>query len=423
MQSDGTEAPEAGPQGARPMGARPLDGVRVIDLSSFIAGPFCTTQLAEFGAEVIKLELPVVGDALRRFGTPTACGDSLPWLSESRNKKSVTVDLRKPGGAAILKDLVSRADMLVENFQPGTLEGWGLGWDVLEAVNPRLVMVRISGYGQTGPNRGRPGFGRIGNAFGGLSFLAGYPDRPPVTPGSATIPDYLAGIYGAMGALLALRERDSSGRGQVIDIGLYEPVFRILDELAPAFHHNGYVRQRMGPGTVNVVPHSHYPTKDGRWIAIACTNDKIFARLAEAMAEPGLAAPERWGPLANRERDRAEVDAYVGAWTAGLDRDELVALCERFQVPCGPVYAIDEIFEDPHYKARENIAFVTDERAGEVAIPNVVPRLTRTPGRIDSLGPPLGSHNDAILRGMLGLSEVQLRELAAAGVIDWEPGT
>lgn len=408
---------ESRPQEAPAVGPRPLDGVRVVDLSSFIAGPFCTTQLAEFGAEVIKVELPVVGDALRRFGTPTECGDSLPWLSESRNKKSVTLDLRKPEGAEILKELVRRADMLVENFQPGTLEGWGLGWEVLEAVNPRLVMVRISGYGQTGPYRGRPGFGRIGNAFGGLSFLAGYPDRPPVTPGSATIPDYLAGIYGALGALLALRERDASGRGQVIDIGLYEPVFRILDELAPAFHHNGYVRQRMGPGTVNVVPHSHYPTRDGRWIAIACTNDKIFARLAEAMGEPELAAPDRWGALASRERDRADVDAHVAAWTAGFDRADLLALCERFQVPCGPVYAIDEIFEDPQYKARGNIAFVQDGRAGEVAVPNVVPRLTRTPGRIDSLGPPLGSHTDAILRGMLGLSEERLRELAAAGVI------
>jgi crotonobetainyl-CoA:carnitine CoA-transferase CaiB-like acyl-CoA transferase len=257
-------------------GMRPLDGVRVIEISSFIAGPFAATQLAEFGAEIIKLELPGVGDPLRRFGTMTECGDSLPWLSECRNKKSGTLDLRKPEGAEILKQLVAQADVLVENFQPGTLEKWGLGWDVLSAVNPRLIMVRISGYGQTGPYSDRPGFGRIGNAFGGLSFLAGYPDRPPVTPGSATIPDYLAGIYGAMGVLLALRSRDATGKGQVIDIGLYEPVFRILDELAPNFHKNGYVRQRMGPGTVNVVPHSHYPTRDNRWIAIACTNDKIF---------------------------------------------------------------------------------------------------------------------------------------------------
>jgi crotonobetainyl-CoA:carnitine CoA-transferase CaiB-like acyl-CoA transferase len=264
-------------------GTMPLDGVRVVDVSSFLAGPFCSTQLAEFGAEVFKLELPIVGDPLRKFGTVTECGETLPWLSECRNKKSATLDLRKPEGAELLKRMVKDADILVENFQPGTMEKWGIGWDVLREVNPRLIMVRISGFGQTGPYRDRPGFGRIGNAFGGLSFLAGYPDRPPVTPGSATIPDYLAGLYGALGALLAMKARDKTGRGQMVDIGLYEPIFRILDELAPSFQLNGYVRQRMGPGTVNVVPHSHYPTKDGSWIAIACTSDKIFARLAAAM--------------------------------------------------------------------------------------------------------------------------------------------
>ncbi|MBN8900104.1 MAG: CoA transferase, partial [Rhodospirillales bacterium] len=259
---------------------QPLDDCRVIDVSSFLAGPFCTTQLAEFGAEVIKAELPGIGDALRRFGTITKNGDSLPWLSECRNKKSITLDLRTPDGADLLKRLVATADVLVENFQPGTMEKWGLGWDVLQAINPRLVMVRISGFGQTGPYRDRPGFGRIGNAFGGLAYLAGYPDRPPVTPGSATIPDYMAGLYGALGVMFVLRAREKTGRGQVVDIGLYEPIFRILDGLAPSYDLNGYVRERMGPGTVNVAPHSHYPTKDGRWIAIACTSDKIFARLA-----------------------------------------------------------------------------------------------------------------------------------------------
>ncbi len=398
-------------------GQRPLDGVRVIETSSFIAGPFAATQLAEFGAEVIKLELPGIGDALRRFGTVTECGDSLPWLSECRNKKCGTLDLRKPEGAELFKELIKDADVLVENFQPGTLEKWGVGWDVLSTINPRLIMVRISGYGQTGPYSDRPGFGRIGNAFGGLSFLAGYPDRPPVTPGSATIPDYLAGLYGAMGALFALRARDMTGRGQVVDIGLYESVFRILDELAPAFHMNGYVRQRMGPGTVNVVPHSHYPTGDGRWIAIACTNDKIFARLADAMARPDLAEAGRWGTLAARERDRAAVDAAVGGWTQTLTRDETVRICAEFQVPCGPVYAIDEIFEDPQYAARENITFVQDERAGEVAVPSPMPRLTDTPARIDYLGRALGADNAEIFQTMLGLSPDRLAALKSAGVV------
>jgi len=398
----------------RPM---PLDGVRVVDVSSFLAGPFCSTQLAEFGAEVVKLELPVVGDPLRKFGSVTECGETLPWLSECRNKKSATLDLRKPDGAALLKRMVAEADILVENFQPGTLEKWGLGWDVLQAVNPRLIMVRISGFGQTGPYKGRPGFGRIGNAFGGLSFLAGYPDRPPVTPGSATIPDYLAGLYGAFGALLAMQAREKTGKGQVVDIGLYEPIFRILDELAPSFQLNGYIRQRMGPGTVNVVPHSHYPTRDGRWIAIACTSDKIFSRLAVAMGVPEWGGEGKWGTLRQREAERALVDEYVGAWTAQHTRDELQAVCEANEVPFGPVYAIDEIFQDPQYAARENILTVKDARVGELAIPNVVPRLTDTPGAVKWLGPAMGEHNDEVYRDWMKLDQAEIDRLTRLQVI------
>jgi crotonobetainyl-CoA:carnitine CoA-transferase CaiB-like acyl-CoA transferase len=396
---------------------QPLDNIRVIDVSSYLAGPFCSTQLAEFGAEVFKIELPKVGDALRRFGTITKNGDSLPWLSECRNKKSATLDMRTPEGARIMKRLVEQADVFVENFQPGTLEKWGLGWDTLKEINPRLVMVRISGYGQTGPYRDRPGFGRIANAFGGLSFLAGYPDRPPVTPGSATIPDYMAGLYGALGVLLALQARHRTGRGQMIDIGLYEPIFRILDEIAPAYAYKGLVRQRMGPGTVNVVPHSHYPTKDGRWIAIACTNDKIYARLTVAMGEPHLSQPEHWGTLANRERDRAKVDEHVTAWTSRHDRADLLRMCEEAQVPCGPIYSIDEIFEDPQYQSRGNILRMHDDRVGDLPIPNLVPRLSDTPGSVKWLGPDLGEHNDELFKGVLGMSDDELRRLAAEGVI------
>jgi crotonobetainyl-CoA:carnitine CoA-transferase CaiB-like acyl-CoA transferase len=394
-----------------------LEGCKVLDVATFLAGPFCATQLGEFGADVIKIELPKIGDATRRFGTMTECGDSLPWLSESRNKRCVTLDLRKPEGADLLKRLVAQSDVMVENFQPGTLERWGLGYDVLSAVNPGLVLVRISGYGQTGPYKDRPGFGRIGNAFGGLSFLAGYPDRAPVTPGSATIPDYMAGIYGALGALLALQARQKTGRGQIVDIGLYEPIFRILDELAPAFAYKGYVRQRMGPGTVNVVPHSHYPTNDGRWIAIACTSDKIFARLAEAMSRPDLAEPSVWGTLEARERDRAQVDETVAAWTATLSRAELLKICEAGQVPCGPVYAIDEIFEDPQYKARRNILHLESSRVGSLALPNLVPRLTETPGQVHWAGASLGAHNKEIYQGRLGLSEQDMERLRDLDVI------
>ena len=398
-------------------GVQPLDGLKVIDVSSFLAGPFCSTQLAEFGADVVKLELPVIGDALRRFGTITPAGDSLPWLSECRNKKSATLDLRKPEGAELLKALVADADVLVENFQPGTLEKWGLGWDVLKEVNPRLIMVRISGYGQTGPYSSRPGFGRIGNAFGGLSYLAGYPDRPPVTPGSATIPDYLAGLYGALGVLLSIQALAKTGRGQVVDIGLYEPVFRILDEIAPSYHLNGYVRERMGPGTVNVVPHSHYPTKDGKWVAIACTSDKIFERLAVAMGVPEFGGRGKWGKIIQREAERAKVDEYVGQWSSTLTRDEILAVCESHQVPCGSVYSIDEIFEDPQYAARDNILYFNDERVGEFAIPNVVPRLTDTPGKVTHLGPALGQDNDEVFRQRLGLTPERIEELKQRGVI------
>ena len=407
-------------QGATPPGPGALKGIRVLDCATFIAGPYCATFLAEFGAEVVKVEMPGVGDPTRKFGTPTPCGDSLVWLSEGRNKKSLTINFKNAEGAALLKKLVERADVLVENFQPGTFEGWGLGWEELRKHNPRLVMVRISAYGQTGPYSPRPGFGRIANAFGGISFLAGYPDRPPVTPGSATLPDYLSGMYGAMGALVALRAREHTGVGQVVDIGLYESVFRILDELAPAYHYKGTVRQRMGPGTVNVVPHSHYPTSDGRWIAIACTSDKIFARLAYVMGCPEVAGEGKWGRVAQREAGREAVDAWVGAWTGRHTREQVLALCNAGEVPCGPLYAIDEIFEDPQYRARDNIAFITEPRVpgkNEFAVPNVVPRLSGTPGRIDWLGPPLGSHTEDVLKDWAGLGPDEIAGLRKSGAI------
>ena len=396
---------------------RPLEGLRVVDAASFIAGPFVATLLGEFGAEVIKVELPGVGDQTRRFGTPTEGADTLVWLSEGRNKKSVTLDLRKPEGAELFKKLVAVTDVLVENFQTGTLEKWGVGWDVLRQINPRLVMVRITGYGQTGPNANKPGFARIAQGFSGLSFLAGYPDRAPVTPGSATIADYNSGLFGAFGAMLALRARELTGEGQVVDIGLYESVFRILDELVPAFHRTGYVRQRMGPGTVNVVPHAHYPTRDGKWVAIACTTDKIFERLARAMQQPDIAGDGRWGRYVDRDREREAVDAFVGAWTGSLDREDVLARCAAEEVPSGPLYSVDEILQDPHYRARENIRFFDDPRVGEVAVPNVVPRLTATPGGIDHLGPPLGNAVDEVYGGLLGLAAEEIARLRAKGVV------
>ena len=383
---------------------RPLAGLRVIDIATYIAAPYCATLMAEFGAEVIKVEQPKVGDPCRRLGTVDACGDTLVWLSEARNKKSVTLNLKSPKGAAILKQLVAKADALTENFQPGTLEGWGLGWEVLSALNARLVMLRVSGYGQTGPYSHKPGFGRIGNAFGGLSFLAGDPE-------------YMAGLYGALGVMMALRSRDATGRGQQIDIGLYEPIFRILDEMAPAYDKVGFIRQRMGAAAPNVCPHSHYQTGDGRWIAIACTNDKIFARMAGLMGCPELAGDGIYGTIAKREKQRAVVDGLVTAWAQEHTQQEAVSLCDKAEVPCGIVASVDEIFRDPHYAARGNIARVSDPRAGELAVPNVVPRLTGTPGGIDTLGPALGQHNAEVYGRLLGMTADDLRTLEGEGVI------
>ena len=396
---------------------QPMAGIRVLDVSNYIAGPYCCTQLGEFGAEVIKVEMPKVGDPLRNFGTRTECGETLPWLSEGRNKKCVTLNLKTPEGAAMLRRLAAKADVVVENFRPGVMEGWGLSYEDLNKDNPGLIMVRISGYGQTGPYKNRPGFGRIANAFGGISFLAGFPDRPPVTPGSATLADYMAGLYGSLGVMFALRVRDATGEGQVIDIGLYEAVFRILDELVPAYDYKKYVRQRMGPSTINVCPHSHYLTGDERWVAIACTTDKIFTRLAVTMGEPEVAGEGKYGTFAKRWDNREEVDAWVTVWTRSQTRDEVLAACDKGEVPAGPVYAIDEIFEDPQYAARGNILEMTDPRVGSIKIPNAMPRMSLTPAQINTLGPSLGEHNAEIFGELLGLSEERIKELVEKGVV------
>lgn len=398
---------------------RPMEGVRVIDAATFLAAPFCGTLLAEFGAEVIKVEQPGAGDPLRRFGTASASdtGDTLIWLQEARNKKSVTLDLRRPEGAALFKRLAAEADVLLENFRTGTLERWGVGWEALHEVNPRLVMVRITGFGQTGPKARDPGFARIAHAFGGLSYLAGEPGGPPLMPGSTTLGDYLAGTYGAFGALMALRAAERTGEGQYIDIALYEPVFRYLDEMAAAYAHTGYVRERMGADTVNVVPHSHYPTADGKWVAIACTNDRMFKRLADTMGQPELAAPERYGLVANRLAGRADVNRVVGEWTGSLPQAEVLARCAAGEVPSGPIHSVADIFADEQYRARGDLLTFEDERAGAVTMPAVFPFLSGTPGRVDHLGPPLGAHVDEVFGGLLGLDAAEIARLREQGVI------
>jgi crotonobetainyl-CoA:carnitine CoA-transferase CaiB-like acyl-CoA transferase len=396
----------------------PLGGLRVLDAATFIAAPLCATLLAEFGAEVIKVEHPRGGDPFRRFGTPTERADStLAWLSEARNKKSITLDLSRPGGAALFKRLVAISDIACENFRPGTLEKWGLGWEALQAINPRLILVRISGYGQTGPYRDRPGFARIAHAFGGLAALAGMPGEIPVTPGSTSLGDYLAGLFAAFGALVALLHSRQGGGGQVIDIGLYEAVFRVLDELAPAYARGGIVRDREGAGTRNACPHGHFPTRDSKWVAIACTTDKMFARLANAMGRPDLAEDDAFGRQDRRLAAREDVIALVTAWTGAMDRDAVMERCLAADVPIGPLNTIADIFADPQFAARGDLLHIEDDELGPIVVPAVLPKLSVTPGRVASLGPPLGNANEEIYRGLLGLSDDDMAELTHSGVI------
>jgi len=393
-----------------------LKGIRVLDLGTFIAGPHCATILGEFGAEVIKVEPPGTGDSLRRLGTNTECGDTLVWLSEARNKKCVTLNLASERGRDLLRQLAAKCDIIVENFRPGTLEKWGLGYDELKKLNRGAILVRISAYGQDGPMRTQPGFARIAHAFSGLSYLAGLPGGLPVVPGSTSLADYMSGMYGAIGALVALQARGVTGEGQCIDLALYESVFRVLDEIAPAFQKFGYVRERMGADAVNVCPHSHYETSDGKWIAIACTSDAMFARLAEAMEQPELASAEKYGPKDQRLGARDEVNAIVAKWVASLDLETVLKRCAEGGVPASLIYSIADIFEDPQYRARGNIK-MTESRIGALAVPDVVPRLSATPGEIRWLGEGIGAQNEDVFRDLLGLDESELRRMREAGVI------
>lgn len=393
----------------------PLAGMRVLDAATFIAAPFCGTILADFGAEVIKVEQPGLGDPLRKFGTVTECGDSLVWLSESRNKKSLTLDLRNSRGAEIFRQLAAKSDIVLENFRPGTMEKWGLGYDDLRAFNPKLILLRISAYGQTGPYSHKPGFARIAHAFSGLSYLAGEQGRIPVMPGSTSLADYMSGMWGAIGVMMALRTVEQTGRGQVIDLGLYESIFRVLDEIAPAFDKYGIVRERLGPDTVNVVPHSHYPTKTG-WVALACSSEKMFQRLADIMGRPELASSAEYGTMVARIERRDEVNALVTAWTSARTTAEVIAACEAGELPCGPLNSIADVFADPQYAARENLARVSS-RAGDIVIPTAVPKMSETPPVFAHAGPALGEHSAEVLRDVLGLNEREVADLRAAGAV------
>lgn len=397
----------------------PLAGLRVIDVATVVAAPFCATLLGEFGADVLKVEHPEGGDALRRFGTPSIRGDTLTWLSESRNKRSVTLDLRAPDGAEVFKQLVEKADVLCENFRTGTLEKWGLGWDVLKKINPGLVMLRVTGYGQTGPYKDRPGFARVAHAVGGIAYLAGMPRGTPVTPGSTTLGDYMTGLYGCVGVLMALRHKQRTGEGQYVDAALYESVFRCTEELAPAFAMYGKVRERHGSSHNDfAAPNGHFSTKDGKWVAISCATDVLFGRLAEAMGRPELASSSTYGEQKTRLAHQHDVNEIVRDWCVSLTRDEVLSRCYATGAPAGPLNNIADIFGDRQFHSRRNLAAIDVPDTGETLIaPATVPKLSETPGSIRSLGPKLGEHTDEVLRELLGMSDAQIADLHARNVV------
>ena len=393
----------------------PLADLRVLDLSTFIAGPFAAGLLAELGAQVTKVEQPGPGDPIRELGTKKN-GRALFWALEGRGRRSITLNLRVPRGQDLALDLIRRSDVVVENFRPGTLERWNLGFDRMREVNPRVVLLRVSAYGQTGPYASRPGFGRIAQAFGGLTYLAGHPDRPPVLPGSATLADYAAGLYGAFSILAALRHAEATGEGQQVDVSLYESIFRFTDYTPLAYDALGVVRERAG-SQAHAAPHDHYPTSDGKWIAIACTSDRLFRRLAEAMGEAAWPDDPDYATMEARVARRANVDARVSEWTGQHTQTKLGRLLDDAEVPNSPIYSIADAFQDPHYTARETLVQVGDPVVGPVRVPAPVPRLSGTPAEPPTPAPALGEHNRQVYLEELSLTEADLTALRADGVL------
>jgi succinyl-CoA--D-citramalate CoA-transferase len=406
-----TPAPPDG--AARPVG--PLEGLRVLDLGNMIAGPFCARLLGDFGADVIKVEQPGRGDPIRGWRGQYQ-GHSLLWKTMNRNKRAITLDLHSEDGQGIARRLYSAVDIVVENFRPGVLERWGLGYPQAEGAYPRLIMVRISGYGQTGPYRDRAGFGGVAEAVSGVRFLTGYPDRPPTRVGFA-LADTVAGLYGAYAAMAAVHERTRSGRGQQIDVALTEATFSLLDDLVAAHQKLGQVPGRHGTGLPGVAPSSIYPTRDEQYIVIGANNDNVFRRLAALMSrDDWLADPE----LANdqgRGRRQAELDAAVAAWTVRHDLRALNELLAEHGVPAGPAYDIAGAVADPQFRARGAVVEIDDPDVGRLAQPGVVPVMGRTPGRVAWAGPRQGQHNGEVYGELLGLGARELHDLTARGVV------
>jgi formyl-CoA transferase len=393
----------------------PLAGLRVIELGTLLAGPFCGQLLGDFGAEVIKIEPPGQGDPMRVWGREKANGKSLWWPVVARNKKAITLDLRQSEGQEILRSLVAESDFLLENFRPGTMEKWGLGWSELSAINPRLIMIRVSGFGQTGPYSRQAGFGAIGEAMGGLRYVVGDPSTPPSRMG-ISIGDSLAATFACIGALSALHHRHQTGRGQVVDSAIYEAVLNMMESLVTEFDKVGFIRERTGAILPNVAPSNVYKTSDGL-VLIAANQDTVFGRLAEAMGQPGLATDPRYATHGARGANQQELDAMVERWTQSLTTRQVLDLMDEHGVPAGLIYRAPEMLDDPHFKARDAIVTVPHPDFGELRMQNVAPKLSETPGSVRSPSPELGQHNDEVYLKVLGMAAQRYAELKSRKVI------
>ena len=393
----------------------PLADIKVLELGQLIAGPFCTRLLAEFGAQVIKIESPDGGDPLRQWRKLYE-GKSLWWLLQARNKQSVTINLKTTQGQEIVRRLAQDADIVVENFRPGTMEKWGLGYEDLSRENPGLVMVRLSGYGQTGPNRDKPGFGAIAEAMGGLRHVTGYPDRPPVRVG-ISLGDAVASLYGVIGALMALRNRDSNGgRGQVVDVALYEAVFSLMESLLPEYDVHGFVRERSGASLPGIAPSGTYTTRDSKYVVIGANGDSIFKRMMTAIGRDDLAHDPQLARNDGRALRGDELDEAIGAWCAAHDLEEVLAVLDAADVPSGKIFDVADIVNDLHYRARGMIEEAKLSDGKPFKIPGVVPKLSDTPGGTRWLGPDLGEHTQSVLSA-LGYDEDRIQELRTKGVV------
>jgi crotonobetainyl-CoA:carnitine CoA-transferase CaiB-like acyl-CoA transferase len=395
---------------------KPLRGVRVIDAGNMVAAPFATALLADFGADVIKIEHPKHGDGQRKL-EPIKDGIPLWWKAVARNKRCVTLDLSKPEGAAVFKDLSRNADVVAENYRPGTLERWGLGYNELKIANPRVILLRISGFGQTGPYSDRPGFGRTAEAMSGLTNLIGEPDGPPMSPGYP-LGDLIAGLFGAFAVMTALYYRDArDGEGQVIDLALNEAVFRLLDFDPIQYDQLQTIHRRTGNRVSYVAPSSTFKTLDGKYITLAASTQSIWLRLCQAIGREELAADPKFIDNPARVAHSEEINGIVAGWIATRSRQELEDIFDRFEVAYSPVFDIEDIFNNMHYRMREALVRVPDKELGEAIVQNVVPKFSRTPGSVDHLGPNLGEHNEEIYGGELGYSNEKLSRLREAGII------